>query len=64
MDRAIQIFRTFDEADRADDRFYAGLTPDERRDILLELIERYRSGLGESAQRFARVHRIVELSES
>jgi hypothetical protein len=64
MDRTVQIFRSFDDAERADDEFYAGLTPQERVDILLELVERYRSTLGEAGDRFERVHRIIELSQS
>jgi hypothetical protein len=52
-----------EDAEQADDEFYASLTPEERLDILLELVERHRSGLGEAASRFERVHRIVELSQ-
>jgi WSTF, HB1, Itc1p, MBD9 motif 1 len=44
-------------------QFYADLTPEERLDILLELVERHRSALGEAASRFERVHCIVELSQ-
>ncbi len=62
MDRVAQVFSSFDEADRADDEYYASLTPQQRLDILLEIIEQYRSSLGEAAERFERVHRVVELS--
>jgi hypothetical protein len=62
MERVGQVFGSFEDAEVADDRFYAGLTAEERLDILLELVERHRSGLGETASRFERVHRIVELS--
>jgi hypothetical protein len=64
MERVAQVFRTFEEADLADDLYYAELTPEARLDILLSLIERYRSSLGEAAERFERVHHIVELSQS
>jgi hypothetical protein len=64
VERIAQVFRSFEDADRADDEFYADLTPDARLEILLELLARHRSALGESAERFERVHRIVELSES
>ena len=57
------MFRSFDDADEADDEFYADLTPNERLDILLELVERHRSALGEAASRLERVHRIVELAQ-
>ena len=61
MDRVGKVFRSFREADAADDQFYADMSPKERLDLLLELIERHRSDLGEAASRFQRVHRIVEL---
>ena len=62
MDRVAQIFRSFEDADQADDQFYAELAPEERLAMLLELIERQRSALGEVANRFERVHQVVELS--
>ena len=58
-----RVFASFEAADEADDQFYAQLTPEERLDILLELTERERSALGEAANRFERVHHIVELSQ-
>ena len=64
MERVAQVFTSFADADRADDDYYAALTPSERLDILLELIERYRSSLGQPAQRFERVYRVIELSQS
>ena len=57
------VFRSFEEADAADDQFYADLTPEERLDMLLELVARHRSDLGEAASRLERVHRVVELSQ-
>lgn len=62
VDRVVQVFRSFEDADRADDQFYAELTPQERLDMLLELVERHRSALGEAAGRFERVHCVTELS--
>ena len=62
VDRTVQVFRSFDDAERADDQFYADLTPEERLDMLLELVERQRSALGEAAERFERVHSLTELS--
>ena len=56
------MFRNFEDADEADDQFYADLTPEERLDMLLELVERHRSALGEAASRLERVYRVVELS--
>lgn len=63
MDRVVQIFQSFEDADQADDQFYAELAPEDRLAMLLELIERQRSALGEAAGRFERVHHVVELSQ-
>jgi hypothetical protein len=62
VDRVAKVLKGFEQADEADDEFYAHITPQERLDILLELIERYRSDLGEAASRLERVHRVTELS--
>jgi hypothetical protein len=55
VDRVAEIFDSFEDADRADEEYYASLIPQERLDVLLDLIERYRSSVGEDAERFARV---------
>jgi hypothetical protein len=62
MERVVRTFSAFDEADEADDEYYANLEPERRLQILLELIERERSALGEAASRFERVHTVAELS--
>jgi len=64
VERLAQVSASLDAADQADEQFYADLTPQERLDLLLELIERHRSALGASAERLERVHRVVELSQS
>jgi len=64
MKRVAQVFHGFPDAERADEEYYALLSPRERVDILLELIERYRSSLGQAAERFERVHRFTQLNES
>ena len=61
MDKVFQIFHSFEDADRADEAYYAGLTPQERVDILLDLIASYKESLGEAAARFERVYRVIEL---
>jgi hypothetical protein len=63
VDRVAHVFGSFEDADQADDQFYAALTPEDRIEMLLELIERHRSALGEAAHRFERVHQFVELSQ-
>jgi hypothetical protein len=62
MKRAAQIFYSFEDAERADAEHYASLSPQQRLDLLLDLIARYRRSLGKTAKRFKRVHRIVKLS--
>ena len=40
VERVARVFDGFEDAEQADDQFYADLTPEERLDILLELVER------------------------
>ena len=60
----LRIFSSFEEAEEADSAFYASLTPQERLDLLLDLIARHRESTGETAERFERVYRVIELSGS
>jgi hypothetical protein len=64
VERHAQTFDSLAAADEADRVYYAALQPAERLEILLDLILRYRESLGEAADRFERVHRVVELSRS
>jgi len=64
MEKVLKVFSSFEEADGADDEYYASLSPHERVDLLLDMIAAYRESLGEAGQRFERVYRVVELSES
>ena len=64
MERVARVFQGFDEAESADEAYYAELSPDARLDVLLSLIEQYRSSIGEAAERFERVYRIAELAQS
>jgi hypothetical protein len=64
VERVALIFSSFDDAERADEEYYANLDPSERVDILLDLIEQHGKSLGETAQRFERVHRVTRLSQS
>ena len=64
MERVLKVFNSFEEADQADDEYYASLTPQQRVDILLDMVAAYRESLGETGERFERVYRVVELSES
>jgi hypothetical protein len=56
------LFSSFEDAERADDEYYASLTPAERLDVLLGLISAYREAQGEAATRLERVYRVTHLS--
>lgn len=62
MPLEIQIFHSFAESDRADERYYAALSPQERLNILLSLITRQQELTGETPTRFERVYRVTERS--
>ena len=58
MKKVVRKFKTHAEADKADREYYRSLTPEERLDILLDLIEQGSDGASEG---FKRVYRITEL---
>jgi hypothetical protein len=60
MEKKVQKFSSFDEAEKAEREYYRSLTPQQRIEILLELIARYRRN-DESAERLERVYRIIKL---
>jgi len=64
MQGEVRIFSSFREAEEADTAFYASLSPQERLDLLLDLIARHRESIGETTERFERVYRVTELSQS
>ena len=64
MKRVVRTFDSFADAERAEDAYYAALSPAERVAILLKIVAAYREGLGEAAAGFARVHRVVDLEAS
>jgi len=61
MKKIVKKFASFAEAERSDKEYYLSLSPEERLDILLELIAQYREGLDEDSQRFKRVYKITKL---
>jgi hypothetical protein len=61
MEKIIQLFRRFEDADEADEAYYAGLEPAARVDILLDLVAAHRESLGEAAARLERICRVTEL---
>jgi|GEM_PF-500277 len=60
MERKIQIFKSFAEADEADKKYYHSLTPAQRIQISLMLRDRYRPYGDERTEKFVRVCRIVK----
>jgi hypothetical protein len=61
MERVVQKFATFEEAEAADRDYYRALTPAQRISIMLDLI--YPEGNDAATTRFERVYRIVKLGE-
>jgi hypothetical protein len=64
MERVVGVFEGNEAADRADAAFYVSLTPQERVDLVLELVARHRESLGEAGQGFKRVCRVIDLRGS
>jgi|CXWL01.1.fsa_nt_gi hypothetical protein len=64
MERVLQVFASHEEAEKADRAFYASLTPNQRVDLLLDLVARERESMGEAGERLERVSRVVELERS
>ena len=63
MELAARKFASHPDADAADREYYLSLTPQQRLDILFELVSQYRKEHGLS-DRIERVYRIVELEQS
>jgi hypothetical protein len=59
IERTLAKFSSFEEAEAADRRYYAQLTPAQRLEILLGLIQRYREAI-HAPEGLARVYRVVE----
>ena len=59
MEKIARIFSSFAEADKADREFYQSLTPEQRLDILGELIARAHPN--DPEQRIEKVCRIIKL---
>jgi hypothetical protein len=63
MERIVRRFDSHAEADAADRAYYRSLTPQQRLEILFELVRMCREEHG-CSERLERVYRIVELSRS
>jgi hypothetical protein len=64
MDRTVRKFTSHADADAADLEYYRRLTPTERWDIMLALIQQVQESVDASEQGFKRVYRIIKLGES
>ena len=61
MEKVARIFHSFADADRADREYYQSLTPEQRLEILFELVAQAHPN--EIKQRSERVYRIIKLQE-
>jgi ABC-type multidrug transport system ATPase subunit len=61
MEKEVRVFHSFAEAGQADDEYYRSLTPEERLEILFDLVHSQQPN--EAEQRLERVCRIIKLQE-
>ena len=64
VDWTIRRFNSLSEADEADAEYYSQLTPQQRLEILFQIIAMHRDSLDEDSQRFERVYRVTERERS
>ena len=62
MEKTIQFFKSFAEAEEADKKYYQSLTPTQRIEILLILRSQFQPHDHESRGRLKRVYRIIKRS--
>lgn len=62
MEKVVRVFHSFKESEKADRAYYLSLSPQERLEILFELIDRCHPH--ETQSRFERVYRVVKLERS
>jgi hypothetical protein len=62
VERTVKVFASFEDADKADARYDAAMSPEKRLNILIELRDRRHPDAAE--HRLARVSRVVELERS
>ena len=64
MEKVAQVFQSPEEADRTEDEYYKNLSPNERVDLLLQLVNQYQTAFDGSSKGFERVFRVTTLEES
>ena len=62
MEKVLQVFNSFAEAEEADRKYYESLTPAQRIEILLVLRNRIKLNDDEPRGRLKRVYRIIKRS--
>lgn len=62
MERTVAKFSSHQQAEQATLEYYRRMSPQQRLDILLDLIESSRKEGDAAAERFERVYRIAKLS--
>jgi hypothetical protein len=61
MEKVVRVFRSFEEADRAEKEYYQSLTGEQRLRILIELNHYWAKSYGDQAgQGLQRVYRIIK----
>jgi uncharacterized protein YdeI (YjbR/CyaY-like superfamily) len=61
MEKVARVFHSFADADQADGEYYRSLTPEQRLEILFDLVKSKSSD--EPEQRLERVCRVIKLQE-
>ena len=64
VDSRVARFSSREDAKKAEREYYPRLTPAQRQEIMLELIDRHRDKSDASSERLERVERIIRLSSS
>jgi hypothetical protein len=62
VEKTVKVFASFEDADEADARFDAALSPAERLNIVIQLRDQTHPDAAE--QRLARVYRVIKLEQS
>ena len=63
MQKSIQVFHSFAEAEKANKEYYRSLSPAKRVEILLELRAQRQDKPNEASEGFKRVYRIIKRSD-
>jgi uncharacterized protein YdeI (YjbR/CyaY-like superfamily) len=61
MEKAARVFHSFAEADQAEKEYYRSLTPEQRLEILFDLVKTQQPD--EVEPRLERVYRVIKLQE-